>query len=395
MKSTAFGFVLGLAVVTAAFAAKAETISCTGYTDSSQKTQVVLTILPQKQKGDIRFIGPSGSVTQGLKLTTVSYPAPNTLRYSDSYGNSHLDFLMVNGEVKKNAFTYGLYFADAEMQCTINGQIPAAPACGKNPSEGLIGVLREGRFNRTLQAVNYQIACGADVNYKDKYGCTPLLYAIDGYCGGNRTSAPHSITDLPQIVDGLINAGAFVDIVDPAKKETALLKAAKMEVRDVYDSFIAAEANFDFQDSAGMTPLMWATSYGDDWSVKDILQARPNRRLKNQNGQTAFDIAKQWQKERVIDLVRIPDVTFEVAGRVDGTCSPLSIDAKEGSTIEVVLSATDKMFKFESQELALDIMADRNSKNSQIVKVDTAGTYRFTCGFHGSSGFSVGKIIVK
>lgn len=392
MKLTAMAFIMSL--VTSNFAS-AETISCTGYTDSSQKTQVVLTILPQKQKGDIRFIGPSGSVTQGLKLTNVSYPAPNKLRYSDFLGGSHLDCLIVNGEVKKNAFTHGLYFADTELDCTINGKIPSPPSCGSNPSETLITVLREGRFNQTLQAVNYQLACGADVNYKDKYGCTPLLYAIDGYCGGNRTPAPHSITGLPQIVDGLINAGAFVDIVDPAKKETALLKATRLEVRDVYDSFIAAEANFDFQDSQGMTPLMWAASYGDDWSVKDILQARPDRRLKNKKGQTAFDIAKQWQKERVIDLVRIPDVTIDVVGQTDGSCSPLSIEAKEGQTIEIMLAATDKMFKFELGELGLDIMADRNSKNSQIVKLETAGKYRFTCGFHGSSSFSTGQLIVK
>ncbi|MDZ4081311.1 MAG: hypothetical protein U1E10_00115, partial [Bdellovibrionales bacterium] len=339
------------AILTATVAAKAETVSCTGYTDSSQKTQVVLTVLPQKQKGDIRFIGPHGSVTHGLKLTTVYYPAPNTLRYSDSGGMSYLDFLIEQGTVKRNAFTHGLYFSGAELECKITGVIPTAPSCGKNPSEELISVLREGRSYQTLRAVNYQLACGAEVNFTDKYGCTPLLYTIDGYCGRNMTSAPHLITNLPQIVDTLISAGAFVDIVDPAKKETALLKAARLEVRDVYDSFIAAEANFDFQDSNGMTPLMWATANGDDWTVKDILLARPDRRLKNKKGQTAFDIAKQWQKERVIDLVRIPDMTVDVAGQTDGSCSPLLIEAKEGQTIEIVLTATDKMFKFESAEL--------------------------------------------
>ncbi len=381
--------------LTTSISARAEIVSCSGYTDADQKTQVLLTINPPKLKGEIRFISASGSVTQGLKLTDVYYPTPNTLRYADLGGFSHLDFLVEGGVIKKNAFTYGLYFANAELDCKITGQFPSAPSCGKNPSEALVDVLREGRSYQTLRALNYQLACGADVNFTDKYGCTPLLYAMDQYCGGNNTPAAHTITDLPQLVDRLISEGAFVDIVDPKKNETALLKAAKLGVRNVYDSFIAAEANFDFQDSDGMTPLMWSAYLGDDWTVKDILQARPDRRLKNKKGLTAFDIATHWQKESVIDLVRIPDVTVEISGVSDGTCTPLKIGAKEGQTIEIVLKATEKMFKFDAAELGFDLMADRNGKASQIVKLETAGTYNFTCGFHHASQFSTGQIIVK
>lgn len=381
--------------LTASISARAEIVSCSGYTDADQKTQVLLTINPPKQKGEIRFISASGSVTQGLKLTDVYYPAPNTLRYADSGGFSHLDFLVEGGVVKKNSFTHGLYFTNAELDCKITGAIPAVPTCGKNPSETLVDVLREGRSYQTLRALNYQLACGADVNFTDKYGCTPLLYAMDQYCGGNATPAAHTITDLPQLIDRLITEGAFVDIVDPKKNETALLKAARLGVRNVYDSFIAAEANFDFQDNDGMTPLMWSAYLGDDWTVKDILQARPDRRLKNKKGQTAFDIATHWQKESVIDLVRIPDVTVEVVGVSDGTCTPLKIEANEGQTIEIVLKATEKMFKFDAAELGFDLMADRNGKASQIVKLETAGTYNFTCGFHHAAQYSTGQIIVK
>lgn len=384
-----------LSAMALASVASAESIMCTGFTDASHQTQVELSIFPEENDGSIRFVSQSGSVTQGLKLTKVSYPTPTTLRYADFSEMSHLDFLVEGGVIKKNSFTHGLYFKDDSLECTVNGKIPKAPACGSNPSDGLVAVLREGRYSQTLAAVNYQLACGADVNFKDRYGCTPLLYAIDAHCGGNRTPAAQSITGLPQVVEQLISNGAFVDIEDTAKKETALLKATKLQVRDVYESFFAAEANFDFQDSAGMTPLMWAVHHGDEWTVKDILQANPDRSLKNKSGQTAFDIAKQWKRDRIADLVRISSSKFEVTGRADGTCSPLLFEAASGQTIEIVLAAADKMFRLQSSDLNLDLMADANTKTSKIVQLGSPGSYRFTCGPHGSARISTGQINVK
>lgn len=53
------------------------------------------------------------------------------------------------------------------------------------------------------------------------------------------------------------------------------------------------------------------------------------------------------------------------------------------------------MFKFDSKELGVDLMADRNSKISQVIQVPSAGNYSFTCGLIGGSETSNGQIIVK
>ena len=72
-----------------------------------------------------------------------------------------------------------------------------------------------------------------------------------------------------------------------------------------------------------------------------------------------------------------------IQGQNDGSCDPLEIHLKQGQVIDLVLNATDRMFKLDSSALGLDLMADRNSIAKKTFAVNTKGFFKFTCGFHG------------
>ena len=64
---------------------------------------------------------------------------------------------------------------------------------------------------------------------------------------------------------------------------------------------LAAGANVDKQDAFGFTPLMWAADYDRIEVVKELLKAGANKKLKNNNGYTAYDKAS---KEEIKALLR-------------------------------------------------------------------------------------------
>jgi hypothetical protein len=381
----------------------AETITCKGKTDTQHDVELIVNMA--KGKSTIRYYygatSMEGSVLQGLDLHNKRiYKTPTTLRFQGLFDStdSYLELTLDDGgKILSSKFNKPLSgFDKSPFECAVSGSFPEAPTCDAYSSELLISAVKN---NDDLNAIEWQLSCGANVNYKDKNGCTPLLYAFDSSCGVKNASSHGPgggvFAKTNAISDLLVQNGAFIDLVDPINKETALIKAAKFGVSDVYDNFIASEANFDAQDIFGNTALMYAVLNGDTFIVKDILNGNPDRRLKNKKGETAFDLAKHWQKDTVLDLVRVPDITVAIQGHDDGTCSPLIIDVKKGQVVEVVLNATEKMFKFESDDLGIDMMADRNSSTRQIFSAENEGLYKFTCGFHGASSTSQGVIVVK
>ncbi len=401
-------FVLFIFSVMAVFNLKAETITCTGVTNDPNTTNLNFEIQIQgkpdkdfpteiRYKSRLKTMMPDGSTLQnGIGLSDKPRTRLNKVIYGDGL-TTKLELTYNSDHTLQSAIldSPNGNFHQLPVNCVFQGQLPTPRMCTEDIDKNRS--LLEAIFSGSIDSVETAIECGANVNKADKNGCTPIMFAIDSSCGTDGIKYVSSFGSPKYVIDSLISSGAFVNVTDKSG-DTPLIKAAKMNIRDVYDSFIAAEADFDAQDKNGFTALMHAVynSNGDSWVTQSILEGNPDRRIKNKSGQTAFDIAKHWQKESVIDLVRIPDISINIAGQPDGSCSPLKIEVKQGQVIEIVLKATDnKMFRFESSALSLDLMADVGLTAKQIITADSVGKFSFTCGYHGSNTASKGEITVK
>ncbi len=392
-----------------AITANAQSILCEGITNdvnASENVKFELEIKKDKNplykdfapfyKVTVKYFFSTGKSFTGMdiaekvtaktnKITfTGSLPAVRNLTFSYNPDGSLLSTLM----------NYDTTIINQPVQCEGALVFPSRPVCSSEKDKTL-EFLKAIKYSNDISEVENAIECGAEINKADKNGCTPIMFAIEATCGENNSVpylSPFRKTSL--IVDTLASNGAFINVADK-KGETPLIKAAKLNTPDIYDTFIALEAEFDAQDSLGNTALMYAAHNGDEGSIQQLLEGNPDRKIKNKAGQTAFDIAKSRGKESVMDLVRIADTSISIEGKDDGTCSPLQIELKLGQVVDISLKATDKMFKFDSKSLGLEIMADRNSSTKRTFSANTAGQFKFTCGFHGANNLSEGTITIK
>ncbi|MBC7467278.1 MAG: cupredoxin domain-containing protein [Bdellovibrio sp.] len=385
----------------------AETISCAGITNSPNTTEMKFVVLIRSKidkfsrqsyyTSSVTYQSPDGSkLIQGIDLNAKVRTLLTKVVYVGSNQENSLELTFNADNVLSNAVLNNPLscFKNVQVACDIVGNLPVRPICSEDIDKTSV-LISAIKISDNIDPVQTAIDCGANVNKVDKNGCTPLMFAVDSTCGTDnaiRYSSSFGITD--QIIDLLTSNGAFVNVADK-RGETPLIKAVKANLPDVYNTFIASEADFDTQDDLGNTALMYAVLGGDSSIVQQIIEGNPDRRIKNHDGKTAFDIANQWQKSELIDLVRIPDISIVIQGNEDGTCSPLQINLKQGQVVDLTLKATTKMFTLDSKRLGISIMADTNSSKHLTFKADTKGAFTFNCGFHGANQFSEGSFIVQ
>lgn len=347
-------------------------------------------------KSTIKYFYSTGNSFAGIDIADKVSTRLNKIIFSGSASNKRN--LTINysadGVVQNIIMNYDLTIKNQPVQCEFSGSLPARPVCseGMDKTKTLIQAIK---YSNDLDAIETAIECGASINNIDRNGCTPLMFAVDPICG-EKNSIPYAspFSPVTKIIDLLTSQGAFVNAVDK-QGETPLIKAAKNNISDGYDIFIALEADFNIQDNLGNTALMHAARNGNIQTVEQILKGDPNRKLKNKSGETAYDIAKRWQNEAIMNLVRIADVNIIIKGHQDGSCSPLQINLKQGQVVELTLNAASKMFKMEVIDLGFELMADGNSSAKKTFTVESKGNFKFTCGFHGSNNLSEGVITVK
>lgn len=347
-------------------------------------------------KATIKYFFSTGTSFTGIDLAEKVSTRVNTITYKGSFAGSRNLALTFNssGEVESAVMNYDSKIMNQPVNCQIVGELPKRPVC-TSAGDAEKDLFQAAKSGVDIDTIETAIECGANVNLADKNGCTALMFAIEPTCG-QVNSLPYKspMSKVPAILDVLTNNGAYVAVADK-NGETPLMKAAKNGISDVYDTFIGLEADFDAQDKFGNTALMYAVRSNNEWVTEQILEGNPNRKVTNSSGKTAFDLAVEMKNEVLIDLVRITDIEILIEGQGDGTCTPLEINLTQGQVANITLQATDKMFKFDSKILELDLMADRNSTAKKTFVAKDKGSFKFQCGFHGASKPSEGVIIVK
>lgn len=368
---------------------RAEVVECKGDAPTSPVTKIEVLVDMDAGKSHLRWVYPDGhGITQGQSLNKRKYLGSN-LRYVGSK-RIFLQVPSTSSGVTKGIFTHAPQGLDnVKVECEISGSLPKAPTCPTNPGRSLLAAMDSAQ---EIDELEFLLQCGADPNAQNSRKCTPLMLGIDPGCHPGNASGP--ITDTHALINLFLENGAYVDLQD-MNGETALIKAVRHGLQGPYTSFLAAEADFNVKDNRGNTALIHAAFEGNKWIIEDLLDGNPDRRIRNRVGDTAYDVARKWHEQDVADLVRIPDSTVTILGKVDGTCAPLDMEVESGKTVEFVLVATDKMFKMDSRVLGIDLMADRSSLAKQVLSLRNRGTYKFTCGFHGAPSYSQGEIRVK
>lgn len=182
---------------------------------------------------------------------------------------------------------------------------------GKLDGSPLITAAATGNDSFVKTLVN---KLGADKNYEDAVGDTPLIHAAHN-------------GRLP-VVQTLLEAGVDLDIGAGMSGGAAVNAAASWGHGDILGALLKAGADKDARDEKGGTPLFDAAYHGRLPIVKTLVAARADVNTVDKEGYTALLFASQQGHEEVVDVLL--DAGAEKNVLNDNGDTPLSSAADNG-----------------------------------------------------------------
>jgi ankyrin repeat protein len=233
--------------------------------------------------------------------------------------------------------------------------LPLEGTVARSPeSAAAIDALFRAIRNADMPGVRAALASGADVNARSEEGDTLLMYAavystadcmkllVDKGANPNArdrrdgTALMRSVKDLDK-VRLLVDRGAEVD-ARSIRGLTALMVAANLSgTSDVVKLLLSHKADPGTPDAAGVTPLMYATDFGDLETVKALVAAGADVNAGRPNGVTPLGWASNGPLDVLIWLLEHkanPNALRRSPGMPPGTngMTPLMDAAAFGAT---------------------------------------------------------------
>jgi len=135
------------------------------------------------------------------------------------------------------------------------------------------------------------LKAGADVDAKDHYGMTALMWA--------------SKNGHKETVDILIKNKADVNAKDNNNGMTALMWASWQGYEEIVDVLIAAEADVNAKDKYGWTALMYACVGSKKVKIVEMLiAAGTDVNAKDNSGWTARILASKNEYEEIVEILK-------------------------------------------------------------------------------------------
>ena len=220
--------------------------------------------------------------------------------------------------------TAGRFGFTALMEAVQRGWNPTADvllqagACVSTTSNKGATALAVAAYNGHERMAKILLDSGADLESKDEEGSTPLSAA--------------AIADKAEIVKMLLAAGAKIDACD-LSMTTPLMKAAKLGNRASMKVLLDAGANIDAQDQYGWTATLFVLSINEMECMcnfcsglamrsdlfRVLILRGANLSLKNRQGKSAIDHAREWPGTDRADIIGI----LKEASAIDGKSKKL------------------------------------------------------------------------
>ena len=153
-----------------------------------------------------------------------------------------------------------------------------------SPSHELLEELKTAVFDCDFLAIETALKKGAKPNLPYNHqGWTPFLRACREFYE-------------PEVIQLFLRYGANINSKNKYGETPLHMMAQKRSSYDCLELLIAEGANADAQDNAGWTPLMNAVNHPQAMMRKDLIRGlaeNSDTSIKNNEGKTAYDIAKE------------------------------------------------------------------------------------------------------